>query len=275
MVKDPVFELDLFMNDPADGWQPDGFPEYLQRDAARYLNVAGISFVQPSDLMNDTYDLPGEVGSAIRSLRAQGVAVQLLVGGEISTGWPDLASNPERAAAKAVALMAKYDCGIEIDDEAGGDAAGVVRFIEACHRGKPNGTHISMDAAGTPDSLQVAVVRGAIDKLDWVNLMVSAPAYDQGNSVNFGHADGIPLEKITVAYYAGTWVNNCNDVGSPSDPSSLAAGIELFRKHGLKGVSVWAVGGASYSHCRGDDAPGFSEAMVQLGAHNATSYLVV
>merc|ERR1712164_92632 len=54
----PIFELDLFVNDPHKGWQPTGFPKYLQHSAANYTNVAGISFIQPADLMNDSYDLP-------------------------------------------------------------------------------------------------------------------------------------------------------------------------------------------------------------------------
>lgn len=52
--------------------------------------------------------------------------MQLLVGGEVSQGWSDLQANPEKAAAKAVSLMTKYQCGIEVDDEAGGDAGKVL-----------------------------------------------------------------------------------------------------------------------------------------------------
>ena len=70
-----------------------------------------------------------------------------------------------------------------------------------------------MDVAGTPTGVQRGVIAGAIQWLDWVNSMVSAPAYDQGNSVHYSHVDGVPYDKITVAYYAGTWVNNCNAIG--------------------------------------------------------------
>lgn len=68
------------MNDPNNGWQATGFPPYLLQDAAKYMNVAGISFIQPADLVNDSYDLPPEVGNAVQVLRKQGVEVQLLVG---------------------------------------------------------------------------------------------------------------------------------------------------------------------------------------------------
>lgn len=272
-MSEPLFELDLFVNDPASGWQADGFPEYLQTNAKKYTNVAGISFIQPKDLMDSSYELPAEVASAVSVLRAQGVHVQLLVGGEISAGWSQLEADPATAASNAVRLMKKHDCGIEVDNEAGGDASGIVKFIQLMHESKPAGVHLSMDVAGTPDAAQKAVIQGAIEQLDWVNMMVSAPAYDQGNSVKFGHDDGIPYEKMTVAYYAGTWVDNCNSIGS-GDAGSTAAGIELFKEHGLKGLSIWAVGGASYSGCRTDDAPGFSQAMQELGVHTASHILV-
>lgn len=116
--------------------------------------------------------------------------------------------------------------------------------------------------AGTPSGTQRGVISGAIDSLDWVNLMVSAPSYDQGNSVHFGHQYGIPYNKMTVAYYAGTWVNNCNAVGSGS--GSLGAGLGLYQEYALKGLSIWAVGGMSYSNCGSKDAPGFSEALKRL-----------
>ena len=92
--------------------------------------------------------------------------------------------------------------------------------------------------------------------MDWVNLMVSAPAYDQTNSVNYGHKAGVPYDKLTVAYYAGTWVDNCNSIGS--GPGSLGVGLRLFNTFGLKGLSVWAVGGASYAGCSATDAMGFA-----------------
>mmetsp|Transcript_117861 Transcript_117861/g.184173 ORF Transcript_117861/g.184173 Transcript_117861/m.184173 type:complete len:199 (-) Transcript_117861:1362-1958(-) len=69
-VKNSVFELDLFVNDPSKGWQADGFPQYLQESAAKYMNVAGISFIQPSNLMDNTYDLPDKVGNAVQVLSA-------------------------------------------------------------------------------------------------------------------------------------------------------------------------------------------------------------
>eukprot|EP00966_Prymnesium_polylepis_P159454 3685030-Prymnesium_polylepis.1 len=72
--------------------------------------------------------------------------------------------------------------------------------------------------------------------------MVSAPAYDQTNSVNFAHSDGMPYDKLTVAYYAGTWVNNCNAIGSGA--GTVGAGLALFKQFGLKGLSIWAVRGA-------------------------------
>jgi hypothetical protein len=68
---------------------------------------------------------------------------------------------------------------------------------------------------------------------------VSAPAYDQSNSINFAHLDGLPYNKITVAYYAGTWVNNCNVIGSGA--GTVGAGLALHQKYGLKGLSIWAV----------------------------------
>ena len=91
---------------------------------------------------------------------------------------------------------------------------------------------------------------------------VSAPTYDQGNSVKRGHAAGAPFDKITVAYYAGTWVNNCNAVGT--GPGTIGAGLKLVQTYGLKGLSIWAVGGASYSNCKTTDAPGFSGALADL-----------
>jgi len=264
-VTDPIFELDLFVNDPVDGWQADGFPEYLQHSAAKYMNVAGISFIQPSDLMNDAYDLPGEVANAVQVLRKQGVAVQLLVGGQISSGWGQLQGNPEKAAANAIALMKKYDCGIEVDNEGGGDSSGLVKFIQLCAAGKPQGTYMSMDVAGTPSGPQRKVIQGAIDSLAWVNMMVSNPGYDQDNSVKFGNQYGVPFEKLTVAYYAGTWVNNCNTMDS--GVGGTGAGKKLFDKYHLKGLSIWAVGGMSYTNCPTDDAPGFSQAVQALGVH--------
>lgn len=265
-VKNSVFELDLFVNDPSKGWQADGFPQYLQESAAKYMNVAGISFIQPSNLMDNTYDLPDKVGNAVQVLRKQGVAVQLLVGGEISSGWNQLQANPEKAAANAIALMKKYDCGIEVDNESGGDSAGLIKFIQLCSIGKPKGTFLSMDVGGTPTKSQRAVIMGAIASLDWVNMMVSNPGYDQENSVKFGHQFGVPYEKLTVAYYAGTWVDNCNKMDS--GVGGTLAGLSLFKKYGLKGLSIWAVGGMSYHNCKTDDAPGFSEALVQLDARN-------
>merc|ERR1719345_52829 len=96
--------------------------------------------------------------------------------------------------------------------------------------------------------------------------MVSNPGYDQDNSVKFGNQYGVPFEKLTVAYYAGTWVNNCNTMDS--GVGGTGAGKKLFDKYHLKGLSIWAVGGMSYTNCKTDDAPGFSEAMVKLGAHH-------
>ena len=64
--------------DPSAGYQPSGWPEYLQRRAANYTNVAGVSFIQPSDLMNKTFDLSPEVTAVVASLRKQGVTVQLV-----------------------------------------------------------------------------------------------------------------------------------------------------------------------------------------------------
>lgn len=264
-AKNPIFELDLFVNDPNKGWQADGFPEYLQHSASKYMNVAGISFIQPKDLMDSAYQLPSQVAAAVQSLRKQGVAVQLLVGGEVSAGWSDLEASPQEAAANAIALMKKHDCGIEVDNEAGGNASGIVKFIQLCAAGKPNGTYMSMDVAGTPSGSQRATIKGAINSLDWVNMMVSNPGYDQENSVKFGNEFGVPFNKMTVAYYAGTWVDNCNKMDSGVGGTS--AGLALFKKYGLKGLSIWAVGGMSYHNCKTDDAPGFSEAVRALGAH--------
>eukprot|EP00966_Prymnesium_polylepis_P130880 3026973-Prymnesium_polylepis.1 len=57
--------------------------------------------------MDSDYDLPTQVGDAVKTLRRQGVAVQLLVGGEVSRGWSALEANPKQAAAKAIELMKK------------------------------------------------------------------------------------------------------------------------------------------------------------------------
>lgn len=94
-------------------------------------------------------------------------------------------------------------------------------------------------------------------------LQVSAPAYDQTNSVNFAHIDKVPYQKLTVAYYAGTWVDNCNSIGA--GPGSLGAGIKLFHKFGLKGLSIWAVMlGGSYANCGNTSAAGFAAALTAL-----------
>jgi hypothetical protein len=257
------------MNDPNKGFQETGFPPYLLHDAAKYMNVAGISFIQPADLMNDAYDLPAEVANAVNVLRSQGVQVQLLVGGQVSKGWSDLQANPQKAATNAIKLMEKYGCGIQVDNEAGGDADATIQFIKLCDAGKPQHTHLSMDVGGTPSGFQRAVFNGAMDQLQFVNMMVSAPQYDQENSVNFGIQYGIPPEKLTVAYYAGTWVDNCNSMGSADSYQNLGYGKTLVDKHGLKGLSIWAVGGASYANCpTGTDGPqGFAETMQALGAH--------
>jgi len=260
----PIFQLDLFINDPAAGYQPTGWTTYLANSASKYTNVAGISFIQPSDLMNSTYDLPGPVASAVSSLRRQGVTVQLLLGGQIAYGWSQLKSSPSVAAAKAIQLMKKHDCGLEIDDEEGGNTAGLISFINSVAGGKPSGVYISIDVAGTPTHDQVTTALGTISHLSWVHLMVSNPGYDQENSMNFAKADGIPLNKVVLAYYAGTWVNNCNTVGSASNVGDTARGIQLFKQNGLKGLSIWAVGGASYGGCSTTDAPGFSQAKSQL-----------
>jgi len=262
----PIFQLDLFINDPAAGYQPTGWPTYLASNASQYTNVAGISFIQPSDLMNANYDLPQQVGAAVMSLRKQGVAVQLLVGGEISTGWSQLKSNPSAAANKAISLMNKYNCGLEIDDEEGGNSDGLIKFIQLVANGKPSSVHLSIDVAGTPTSDQVAVTKGSLNYLEWVNLMVSNPGYDQSNSMNFAKADGIPTDKMLLAYYAGTWVNNCNSIGSNGSPGDTARGLQLVQANSLKGLSIWAVGGASYGNCGTRDAPGFSQAKKMLGA---------
>jgi len=200
----------------------------------------------------------------VKTLRQQGVVVQLLVGGEKSQGWKDLAAAPEEAAKNAIALMKKYDCGIEVDnEEADVDAAGVTKFIKLCYVGRPKGTYVSMDVSGTPTVPQRAVIQGAIDSLDWVNLMVSVPGYDQEKSVTYGHQYGIPFAKMTVAYYAG-WsglADNCNKM------DTTLKGAALFKKYGLKGLSIWSVGGTSYYGCKTDSAPGFSQAVTALGAH--------
>ena len=264
----PIFALDLFMNDPKAGWQATGYPEYMQHSAANYTNVVGMSFIQPADLMNATYDLPPKVGAAVKQIRKQGVVVQLLVGGEISKGWSELYANPQQAAKKAIEIMKKYDCGIEIDDEAGGDAKALVTFLKLCAAGKPAGTHLSIDVSGTPGGVQVETVKGALDVLDWINLMVSTPIYDQGNSVGYAHDAGFPYDKIIVAYFAGTWVKNCDTIGSATNVGDTAAGLKLVSAHNLKGLSIWAVGGASYGGCGTTSAPGFAQAMKALGAHN-------
>jgi len=265
------------MNDPNDGFQETGFPPYLLTDAAKYMNVAGISFIQPADLVNDAYDLPEKVGNAVQILRSQGVQVQLLVGGQVSHGWSNLQANPQQAANNAIKLMKKYDCGIQVDNEAGGDSDGTIKFIKLCYAGKPDSTHLSMDVGGTPDGFQQAVFNGAMDQLQFVNMMVSAPQYDQGNSVKFGLQYGIPAEKLTVAYYAGTWVDNCNSIGSSDSYQNLGYGKTLVDKYGLKGLTVWAVGGASYANCplSTDGPQGFAETMVALGAHVQTTQVQV
>jgi len=264
----PIFQLDLFINDPAAGYQPTGWPTYMASNASKYTNVAGISFIQPSDLMNPYYDLPTPVAATVNSLRKQGVTVQLLVGGEISTGWSQLKSYPNVAAKNAISLMTKYDCGLEIDDEEGGNTAGLIQFIQSVAGGKPASVHLSIDVAGTPTRDQITVTIATLTLLDWVNLMVSNPSYDQSNSMNFAKADGIPFEKMLLAYYAGTWVNNCQAVGSTANPGDTARGIQLVQENNLKGLSIWAVGGASYGGCGTSDAPGFSQAKQLLHANS-------
>ena len=125
-----------------------------------------------------------------------------------------------------------------------------------------------MDVNGTPTGFQVSTYKAAADDIEWVNLMVSNPSYNQENSMKFANNDGIPYAKQTVAYYAGTWVNNCNTVGSASNYGDTADGIALVNQYKARGLSIWAVGGASYGGCSTTDAPGFSEAMKDLGASN-------
>ena len=50
--------------------------------------------------MDSAYQLPSQVAAVVQSLRKQGVAVQLLVGGEVSAGWSDLEASPEKAYAR-------------------------------------------------------------------------------------------------------------------------------------------------------------------------------
>jgi len=261
-----IFQLDLFINDLAGGYQPSGWPDYLAKNASGYTNVAGISFIQPSDLMNPGYDLPAPVAAAVTTLRKQGVIVQLLVGGEISTGWSQLKGNPNAAATKALYLMKKYDCGLEIDDEEGGGSDGLIKFIQILAQQKSSSVFISMDMNGTPSRDQVTVANATLDILSWIHLMVSNPGYDQENSMNFAKADGIPLGKMVLAYYAGTWVNNCNSVGTTSNVGDTARGIQLVQQNNLKGLSIWAIGGASYGGCSTTDAPGFAQAKKILKA---------
>jgi len=168
--------------------------------------------------------------------------------------------------------MKKYDVGIQIDSENGGGADNIIEFIKLCYKGKPDGVYISMDVNGTPHSDQRAVIAGAIDYLQFVNMMVSSPAYDQANSVHFGHQFGVPYEKLTVAYYAAFQTGNCDQLGAEGDVSTLGYGVSLKERLGLKGLSVWAVGGQSYAGCHGGDSgssgdPGFAQTMTALGAH--------
>ena len=262
----------MYVNDITDGWQPTGFPPYLQTNATTFTNVAGLSFIQPSDLMNSSYDLPLNLSNTVRSLRKQGILVQLLIGGELSSGWSALEANPTPAANKAVELMIKHDIGIEIDNEDGGDSSGVIKFIELVYS-QTNSTekgshHISMDVSGTPTSYQCDVIHACMDKIDWVNLMVSNPAYNQADSIGFAHDDGVPYDKMLVAYYAGNYVMNCETIGTASNYGDTAAGIELVKQYRIRGLSIWAIGGPSYYGCSNDDAPGFVEAMKALGAGN-------
>jgi len=262
----PVFQLDMFINDPAAGYQPSGWPEYLAKNASGYTNVAGISFIQPQDLMNSNYDLPSQVGAAVTSLRKQGITVQLLLGGEVANGWAQLKANPDAAATKALQIMKKYDCGLEVDDEEGGGTAGLISFINKLAAGKPSSVYLSLDMNGTPSGDQVTVAKATMGSLSWIHLMVSNPGYDQSNSMNFAKADGIPTNKMVLAYYAGTWVNNCNTVGTESNVGDTARGIQLVQQNGLKGLSIWAVGGASYGGCSTTEAPGFAQAKLKLNA---------
>jgi len=262
----PIFQLDMFINDPSAGYQPTGWTQYLANNASQYTNVAGISFIQPSDLMNSNYDLPGPVASAVNSLRRQGVTVQLLVGGQVSFGWSQLKSNPSAAAAKALQIMKKYDCGLEIDDEEGGNSDGLIKFIQLLASQKPPSVYLSIDVNGTPTGDQVTVTKATASSLSWIHLMVSNPFYDQVNSMNFAKANGFPLDKVLLAYYAGTWVDNCNSIGTPSNVGTTSRGIQLVQQNNLKGVSIWAIGGASYGGCSTTDAPGFAEAKKMLKA---------
>merc|ERR1719265_2160195 len=54
--------------------------------------------------------------------------------------------------------------------------------------------------------------------------------------------------------------------------STLGYGVSLKDRFGLKGLSLWAVGGQSYAGCHGGDEgstgdPGFAQTMEALGAH--------
>jgi len=262
----PVFQLDMFINDPVGGYQPSGWTDYLQKNASGYTNVAGISFIQPRDLMNSNFDLPSQVAYAVSSLRKQGVTVQLLLGGQVAYGWAQLKANPDAAAAKALQLMKKYDCGLEVDDEEGGGSAGLISFVNKLASGKPSSVYVSMDLNGTPTGDQVTVAKATLSSLSWIHLMVSNPGYDQSNSMNFAKADGIPTNKMVLAYYAGTWVTNCNTIGTASNVGDTARGIQLVQQNGLKGLSIWAVGGASYGGCGTTEASGFAQAKSILRA---------
>ena len=265
-----IFQLDMFVNDVITGWQATGFPPYLQTNASTFTNVAGLSFIQPSDLMNVSYQLPVNLSNTISSLRAQDIVVQLLIGGQISRGWAALQANPTQAATKAIELMIQHDIGIEIDNEEGGDSSGIIKFIELIYeeintRGEDS-HHISMDINGTPTSEQVAVINACMKKIDWVNLMVSDPGYNQAYSVEYAYDAGVPVEKMIIGYYAGNDdVSNCNTIGQVTNYGDTAAGLELVERYNTRGLSIWAIGGASYYGCSNDNAPGFVEAMKALG----------
>jgi hypothetical protein len=258
-----VFEIDLLVYDQ--GYQPEAYPDYIKNNPGDYMNVAGISFIQPSDLMNVNYDLDPQVATVVNELVSKKIIVQLLIGGETSTGWSDLASNPTTAITTAKKLMEKYKIGMEVDNESGSGAEGVITFIEGLREtANKLGTYLSMDVAGTPTADQTAVIKGAINNLDWVNMMVSVPSYDQQNSITYGIKDGIPKNKLLIAFYGGGYIDNCSTMGDETTIGTLAQGLKLKKDNDILGLSVWAICKCGSYKQGGCSGKGFLDTMAKL-----------
>jgi len=258
-----VFEIDLLIYD--DGYEPAAYPDYIKNNPGDYMNVAGISFIQPSDLMNVNYDLNPQVATVVKELVSKKIIVQLLIGGEKSTGWPDLAKDPDTAISTAKKLMEKYKIGMEVDNESGSGAEGVIKFIAGLRETATKlGTYLSMDVAGTPIPDQQQVIKGAIHNLDWVNMMVSNPTWDQQKSIDQGIKDGIPKNKLLIGFYGGGYIDNCTTMGDEDTNGTLAQGLKLKKDNNILGLSVWAICACGSYKQFGCSGKGFFDTMTKL-----------